>query len=136
MKRILTKKRLLFLVFLLGMTAFGFGVTSLSAQAPDNAKWKSTVDAMTTLNQEIGVIDAILQANPGDINTMFKRKFYYSIGVALEDGQVPLTAINRSYAMFVPATGPSTFAVELIPNPVPLATWDGYYQQVVQLLQY
>ena len=135
MKRILTKKRFVMLAFLLGMTAFGFGVTGLSAQTADNIQWKAPAEAIAALNQELGTIDVNLQQNPNDDLLTFKRKFYYAISMSIEEGQEVPVALNYGYAMFVPASGPSVFDVELIPNNLGLSTWKAYYQDAVQLLK-
>lgn len=135
MKRILMKKRFVMLAFLLGMMAFGFGVTGLSAQqVSDDTEWKLPADATTALAQAIDQMDQELQVGPNE-PLEYKRKFYYSIAMAIEEGQIVPVALNQSYAMFVPASGPTVFNVELIPNPLSVATWQTYYQNAAQLLQ-
>lgn len=134
MKRILTKKRFVMLAFLLGMTAFGFGITSLSAQVSDNTQWKSSVDAIAVLNQEMNVLDNDLQANPNNDLLMYKRKFYYVISTSIEEGQAVASALNYGYATFVPQTGSSPYSVDPIANPLPVSTWNTFYQDAVQLL--
>lgn len=135
MKRILMKKRFVMMAFLLGMMAFGFGVTGLSAQqVSDDTEWKLPGDATAALTQAIDLMDQEMQINPNELLD-FKRKFYYSIATAIEEGQIVPVALDQSYAMFVPASGPTVFNVELIPNSLPLSTWQTYYQNAAQLLQ-
>ena len=123
------------LAFLLGMMVFGFGVTSLSAQVSDNTQWKASVDAIASINQEIVAMDNDLQANPNNDPLTFKRKFFYTVSMAIEEGQQIPVALDFSYAMFVPASGPSVFSVELVPNNLSIATWKTYYQDAVQALK-
>lgn len=108
---------------------------SANAQAPlkpVGGDFMSPGNAITTLNAEIGNITDQLQSSYSE-PLDYKLKFYNCIVVSLEQGQQVLPAINNNYIRFVP--GYTDKSQVEIPNAVPVAVWQGYYQEVTDLLQ-
>lgn len=139
MKKFLLKTRLLTCV-LAGMLVFGLGMSEASAQvsAPSNDLFSNTADAFKAPNdaldilaQEIVGMDNYLQL-VNDFPVEMKRKFYGEIHIAIEQNQPVPFAINGSYIKFAPN---QIDAPVEVPNPLPLATWQDYYQEVVDLLR-
>jgi hypothetical protein len=134
MKRILSK-RLSTLAFLLGLMTFGFGVTGLSAQDSELAKWVIADEAITRLNQEISVMDLELKNTPNEALD-YKRKYYSLIVFSIEEGQAVPQAVEQNYVRFVPATTSfSSQEMGDMPNPLSVAVWQGYRQEATQLLK-
>lgn len=104
---------------------------SASAQDALAESLMPPVDAISTLNAEIAVMDQQLQGTTNE-PLEYKRKFYNGIVISLEQNNPVLDAINESYSMFVAAP---TQTILQVPNPLSLATWKGYYDEVVLLLQ-
>jgi len=136
MKRILSKKRLFSLALLFGLMAFGFGSTRLLAQDAAG-QWLPTDQAINALNQEVSALDAQLQLGPNE-PLLYKRKFFYSVTLSIEEGLSVPVAIDRNYARFIPGAGGGQglqpVALEPLPNSIPLPVWQGYYAELKQLL--
>ena len=139
MKKFLLKARLI-ACMLVGLFAFGFSSSEANAQlsAPSNDLFSNTADAFKAPNealdilaQEIAGMNNYLQF-VNDFPVEMKRKFYNEIHIAIEQNQPVPFAINGSYVKFAPN---QIDAPVEVPNPLPLATWQGYYQEVVALLR-
>ena len=108
---------------------------SANAQAPlkpVGGDFMSPGDAITTLNTEIGNISDQLQSSYNE-SLDYKLKFYNCIVGSLEEGQPVFSAVNDNFIRFVP--GYTDQPQVEIPNAVPVAVWQGYYQEVTDLLQ-
>lgn len=121
-------------VVLLFSAMFWTETASAQIDAPDlpNQNWVSVNEAIATLNQEIGVMDAQLLSSYNE-PLDYKRKFYNGMVISLEQGQPVHVALTENYFKFVPGLTDNSY-VE-IPNPLPLSVWQGYYDEVIQLLQ-
>ncbi|MFN0016100.1 MAG: hypothetical protein ACKVU2_16275 [Saprospiraceae bacterium] len=139
MKNFLLKTRFggLLAVFAL---AFGLGLTEASAQLVNPAKtiidakvdWVDPGDAMTRLGQEISALETLLQGAPSD-PLEYKLKYYNCVYQSIEQGLAVPESIDQNYMRFVPGFT-DTPDVE-IPNNLSASTWEGYYTDIVNLLQ-
>jgi len=103
-----------------------------SAQDIVEANLMAPTEAIGVLNQEIGVMDTQLQVSYNE-SLDYKRKFYNGIVLSLEQGQAVLASVNENIAKFKPGSLDSG-QVE-IPNPLSPVVWQGYYDEVLQVLQ-
>lgn len=135
MKRFFPQFRNLFACVAVLLFSAMFWTETASAQSivlkPLNDDWMSVNDATTTLKVEISNMDAQLQ-NAYNESLDYKRKFYNGIVISLEEGDGVPDAINENIIKFVP--GISDAAIE-VPNPLSVAVWQGYYDEVNLLLQ-
>lgn len=119
---------------------FGFGLTEASAQLVNPAKtimdakvdWVDPGDAMTRLGQEIAALEAFLNSYPAS-PLEYKLKYYNCVYQSIEQGQPVPVSIDHNYMRFVP--GFTDDPVVEIPNNLPTDIWQGYYTDVVNLLQ-
>lgn len=120
--------------------AFGLNLTVASAQmvnpssSSQNAKvnWVDANDAMTRLSQEINALEGYLQGKTAD-PLDYKLKYYNLVYQSIESGETVPRSVDLNYMLFVPGFTDNP-NVE-IPNNLPLAIWQSYYSNLVDLLQ-
>ncbi|MBX2892613.1 MAG: hypothetical protein KF734_16920 [Saprospiraceae bacterium] len=123
-------------VFALAAFFFAESANAQGIPKPAGENWKPESVAVSALNQQIAAMDQQLLGPPNE-PLLYKRKFYGIIVFNLEQGQAVLNAVNNSYLKFVSqgSYGTSASSQVEIPNPLSVAVWQDYHQEVTTLLQ-
>lgn len=104
----------------------------ISSTNPQDQNWMIVDEAISTIQQEIAVIENQLQFSYNE-SLDYKRKYYSVVQFLLQEGDMVPVAVNRGYCKFV-AGGTCDAPVES-PNNIPVPVWQGYRNELTQLLQ-